>query len=87
MPSKSCGNSHAADNGQVFPKNAGHATIELGDGKDYRDRTTQLNLPLKDEGARLAVCRAENVIPALKAQPLKGVYDNSGHKGIGGGFF
>lgn len=36
------------------------ATIELGDGKDYRDRTTQLPLPLKDQGAYLVVCRAEN---------------------------
>ena len=36
------------------------ATVELGDGKDYRDRTTQLQLPLKDEGAYLVVCRAEN---------------------------
>jgi TolA-binding protein len=36
------------------------ATVELGDGKDYRDRTAQLKLPLKDEGAYLVVCRAEN---------------------------
>jgi uncharacterized protein YfaS (alpha-2-macroglobulin family)/TolA-binding protein len=33
------------------------AKIELGDGKDYRDRTTKLPLPLKEEGAYLVVCR------------------------------
>jgi len=33
------------------------ATIELGDGKDYRDRTMALTLPLKKEGAYLVVCR------------------------------
>jgi hypothetical protein len=35
--------------------------IELGDGKDYRDRTHELALPLKDEGAYLVVCRGENL--------------------------
>ena len=33
------------------------ATLELGDGRDYRDRTHTLPLPLKDEGAYLLVCR------------------------------
>ncbi len=37
------------------------ATVELGDGKDYRDRTSALKLPLKDEGAYLVVCRGENL--------------------------
>jgi uncharacterized protein YfaS (alpha-2-macroglobulin family)/tetratricopeptide (TPR) repeat protein len=37
------------------------ATVELGDGKDYRDRTKQLELPLKDEGAYLVVCRGEDL--------------------------
>jgi tetratricopeptide (TPR) repeat protein len=37
------------------------ATIELGDGKDYRDKETELPLPLKDEGAYLVVCRGENL--------------------------
>ena len=31
--------------------------LELGDGKDYRDRTHKLTLPLKEEGAYLLVCR------------------------------
>ena len=35
--------------------------LELGDGKDYRDRTTDLELPLKDEGAYLVVCRGDNL--------------------------
>ncbi|HEX7449417.1 MAG TPA: tetratricopeptide repeat protein [Pirellulales bacterium] len=37
------------------------ATIELGDGKDYRDRTRTLELPLKDEGAYLVVCRGDDL--------------------------
>ncbi len=36
-------------------------TIKLGDGKDYRDRTESMELPLKDEGAYLIVCRGENL--------------------------
>ncbi len=35
--------------------------VELGDGKDYRDRTKNLELPLKDEGAYLVVCRGEDL--------------------------
>lgn len=34
-----------------------HATEKLGDGKDYRDRTTRLKLPLQEEGAYLVVVR------------------------------
>ena len=37
------------------------AVIELGDGKDYRDRTRKLELPLKDEGAYLVVCRGDDL--------------------------
>ena len=37
------------------------ATIELGDGRDYRDRTHTLPLPLEDEGAYLVVCRGEDL--------------------------
>ena len=33
------------------------AALPLGDGKDFRDRTAKLALPLKDEGAYLVVCR------------------------------
>jgi uncharacterized protein YfaS (alpha-2-macroglobulin family)/TolA-binding protein len=36
-------------------------TVKLGDGKDYRDRETKIELPLKDEGAYLVVCRADNL--------------------------
>jgi hypothetical protein len=31
--------------------------LKLGDGKDYRDRSQKLSLPLKEEGAYLVVCR------------------------------
>jgi len=37
------------------------ATVELGDGKDYRDRTHKLPLPLNEEGAYLVVCRGEDL--------------------------
>ena len=36
-------------------------TVKLGDGKDYRDRTRKLALPLKDEGAYLVVCRGDDL--------------------------
>lgn len=36
-------------------------SVQLGDGKDYRDRTRRLPLPLKKEGAYLVVCRGENL--------------------------
>ncbi len=31
--------------------------LELGDGKDFRDRTHKIALPIKEEGAYLIVCR------------------------------
>ena len=37
------------------------ATVKLGDGKDYRDCTAALPLPLKEDGAYLIVCRGENL--------------------------
>ncbi len=37
------------------------ATIKLGDGKDYRDCTKEVPLPLKEDGAYLVVCRGENL--------------------------
>ena len=36
-------------------------SVKLGDGKDYRDRTQKLALPLKDEGAYLVVCRGDDL--------------------------
>jgi hypothetical protein len=39
---------------------AHEATVALGDGRDYRDRTTKLPLPLTKEGAYLVVGRGEN---------------------------
>jgi tetratricopeptide (TPR) repeat protein len=35
-------------------------SLELGDGKDYRDREKTLSLPLKEEGAYLVVCRGDD---------------------------
>jgi tetratricopeptide (TPR) repeat protein len=37
------------------------SALALGDGKDYRDREKDLELPLKDEGAYLVVCQGENL--------------------------
>jgi tetratricopeptide (TPR) repeat protein len=36
-------------------------TVKLGDGKDYRDKEHELELPLKDEGAYLVVCQGDNL--------------------------
>lgn len=36
-------------------------TVKLGDGKDYRDLDRDLELPLKEEGAYLVVCRGDNL--------------------------
>jgi tetratricopeptide (TPR) repeat protein len=46
---------------------------KLGDGKDYRDRTEKLALPLKEEGAYLVVCRGENLHTSglVLVSPLK----------------
>jgi uncharacterized protein YfaS (alpha-2-macroglobulin family)/TolA-binding protein len=43
----------------VRPRHEAH--VELGDGRDYRDRTHKLSLPLAEEGAYLVVCRGENL--------------------------
>jgi hypothetical protein len=37
------------------------AVVKLGDGKDYRDREHALELPLKEVGAYLVVCRADDL--------------------------
>lgn len=37
------------------------ATVGLGDGRDYRDRTHKLPLPLDREGAYLIVCRGDDL--------------------------
>jgi tetratricopeptide (TPR) repeat protein len=36
-------------------------TVKLGDGKDYRDKEHELELPLKEEGAYLVVGQSENL--------------------------
>lgn len=48
-------------------------TEELGDGMDFRDRTRDLKLPLKEEGAYLVVCRGENLYASglVLVSPLK----------------
>lgn len=46
---------------------------ELGDGMDFRGRTKDLKLPLKEEGAYLVVCRGENLYASglVLVSPLK----------------
>ena len=36
-------------------------TVKLGEGKDYRDKEHELELPLKEEGAYLVVCQGDNL--------------------------
>ncbi|MCH7227488.1 tetratricopeptide repeat protein [Haloferula sp. A504] len=36
-------------------------TVELGDGKDYRDLEKKVTLPLEEEGAYLVICRGDNL--------------------------
>lgn len=48
-------------------------TLELGNGKDYRDREQKAVLPLKDEGAYLVICRGDNLFTSgmVLVTPLK----------------
>lgn len=48
-------------------------TIQLGDGKDYRDQTKEVKLALKDEGAYLVICRGDNLFTSglVLITPLK----------------
>ncbi len=54
------GRDHADQSGRHPPVRS-RPRCELGDGKDYRDRTHKLTLPLKDEGAYLVVCRGDDL--------------------------
>ena len=36
-------------------------TLTLGLGKDYEDKDNTINLPLRDEGAYLVVCRGDDL--------------------------
>ena len=36
-------------------------TVPLGDGKDYIDKSREINLPLTEEGAYLVICRGDNL--------------------------
>lgn len=48
-------------------------TIPLGNGKDYRDREKKIELPLKEEGAYLVICRGDNLFTSgmVLVTPLK----------------
>lgn len=48
-------------------------TLQLGDGKDYRDREQKAFLPLKDEGAYLVICRGDDLFTSgmVLVTPLK----------------
>lgn len=47
--------------------------VKLGDGHDYVDKTTAAELPLKDEGAYLVICRGDNLFTSglVLITPLK----------------
>jgi hypothetical protein len=48
-------------------------SIELGDGKDYKDKERMAELGLKDEGAYLVICRGDNLFTSglVLVTPLK----------------
>ncbi|MGB1130022.1 MAG: tetratricopeptide repeat protein, partial [Haloferula sp.] len=48
-------------------------TLDLGDGKDYRDRERLAKLPLKEEGAYLVICRGDDLFTSsmVLVTPLK----------------
>lgn len=48
-------------------------TLELGDGKDYRDRDIKTTLPIKEEGAYLVICRGDDLFTSgmVLVTPLK----------------
>lgn len=48
-------------------------TLDLGDGKDYRDRERKAILPLKEEGAYLVICRGDDLFTSgmVLVTPLK----------------
>ena len=52
---------HHADQPGRHPPASTRRPSTLGDGKDYRDRTHKLPLPLKEEGAYLVVCRGDDL--------------------------
>ena len=52
---------HHADQPGRHPPATTRRPSQLGDGKDYRDRTHKLPLPLKEEGAYLVVCRGDDL--------------------------
>ena len=47
--------------------------LDLGDGKDYRDREKTATLPLTEEGAYLVICRGDNLFTSgmVLVTPLK----------------
>ncbi len=48
-------------------------TLDLGDGKDYRDRDIKTTLPIEDEGAYLVICRGDDLFTSgmVLVTPLK----------------
>jgi TolA-binding protein len=48
-------------------------TLQLGEGKDYRDRDMTATLPIKEEGAYLVICRGDNLFTSgmVLITPLK----------------
>lgn len=58
-------------------------TVELGDGKDYVDKTLDVVLDLSEEGAYLVICRGDNLFTSglVLITPLKiemQIYEESG---------
>ena len=68
---KNLSNITAVDLAGIDPEGA--MTIPLGDGKDFADKSKKAELPLKDEGAYLVICRGDNLYTSglILISPLK----------------
>lgn len=68
---KNLSNITAVDLAGIDPENS--LTIQLGDGKDFADKTKKAKLPLREEGAYLVICRGDNLYTSglILITPLK----------------
>ncbi len=68
---KNLSNITAVDLAGIDPESS--LSIPLGDGQDFADKTMKAELPIKDEGAYLVICRGDNLYTSglILITPLK----------------
>ena len=68
---KNLSNITAVDLAGIDPESS--LSIPLGDGQDFADKTMRAELPIKDEGAYLVICRGDNLYTSglILITPLK----------------